>query len=408
MLHANGEIRLDEANSEANLMVRGSIVLLALAFALAGCSSLPSDGPTTSDVLQQSRVNGEATGASRYEVVDVDANVNTVLRRRPPDGFSSHFGDYKPSSDLRIGVGDYVAVTIWEAGSNGLFSAAMQTSQFSTGAKSSTIPDQAVGRDGSISVPYAGRINVKGLTTENVQNAIERALEGKAIQPQVLVNVSRPISNTVTVTGEVANGARVPLTAKGDRVLDVVATAGGVRAPVNETVIRLSRNGTTVSVPMTRVVGNPRENVYMRPGDVLTLVRDPQFFLAYGATNASQKIPFDADSIALSEALAKVGGLQDYRADPAGVFVFRYEPPQIARALRPDSALNGTGWVPVVYRLNMRDPNSFFLAQSFPIFNKDVMFVSNAPITEAEKAFQIFNMVAAPVTTGASISSAIR
>jgi polysaccharide export outer membrane protein len=389
-------------------MIRGPIVLLILASALAGCSSLPSDGPSTKDVLQQSRVNGDVNGASRYEIVDINPATVSVLRRRAPDGFSAHFGDYRPSADLRIGVGDFVAVTVWEAGANGLFSAPLATDRFSTGSKSATIPEQAVGRDGTITVPYAGRIAVRGKSTESVQAEVERALEGKAIQPQVLVNVTKPISNTVTVTGEVASGARVPLTAKGDRILDVVAAAGGVRAPVNETLVRLSRGNTTVSVPMTRVVANPRENVYMRPGDVLTLVREPQFFLAYGATNSSQKIPFEADSISLSEALAKVGGLSDYRADPSGVFVFRYEPPQIAQALRPTQTLASNGWVPVVYRLNMRDPASLFVAQSFPIFNKDVVFVSNAPITEAEKAFQIFNLVAAPVTTGASLSTAVR
>ena len=389
-------------------MMRTPIVLLATLSLLSGCSSLPSSGPTTQDVLDQATVNGDPNAHRRYELVEIDSDAVSVLRRRQPDGFSAHFGDYRPSADLRIGIGDYVAVTIWEAGANGLFSAPLQTDRFTTGAKSASIPDQAVGRDGTISVPYAGHIAVKGLNTESVQAEIEKALEGKAIQPQVLVNVTRAISNTVTVTGEVTGGARVPLTAKGDRILDVVATAGGVRAPVNETVVRLSRGQTTVSVPMTRVVSDPRENVFLRPGDVLTLVRDPQSFLAYGATGLNSKIPFDADSVALSEALAKVGGLQDYRADPSGVFVFRYEPPQIARALRPGSSLAGGGWVPVVYRLNLRDPASLFLAQSFPIFNKDVVFVSNAPITDAQKAFQIFDLLSGPASSASSLAFAVK
>ncbi len=388
-------------------MVRSPIVLLALTYLLAGCSSLPGDGPSASDIMQQSKVNGDAAGASRYEVVDIDPATVAVLKRRAPDGFSQRFGDYRPSADLRIGVGDYVSVTVWEAGANGLFSAPLSTDRFSTGAKSATIPPQAVGRDGTITVPYAGRINVRGLTTESVQAEIEHALEGKAIQPQVLVNVDKPISNTVTVTGEVTTGARVPLTAKGDRILDVVAESGGVRAPVNETMVRLSRGNTTVSVPMTRVVSNPRENVYMRPGDVLTLVRDPETYLAYGATGVSQKIAFEADSISLSEAIAKVGGVQDGRADPSGVFIFRYEPPAIALALRPHSTLNGSGWVPVVYRLDLRDPANMFLAQSFPIFRKDVLYVSNAPITEVQKAFQIFNLISGPLATGASVASVV-
>ena len=103
-----------------------------------------------------------------------------------------------------------------------------------------------------------------------------------------------------------------------------------------------------------------------------------------------------------------MGGLQDYRADPAGVFVFRYEPPAIARELKPNSPLIRAGWVPVVYRLNMRDPASLFLAQSFPIFNKDVLYVSNAPITEAEKAFAVFDVFASPVTTSVGVATAVR
>ncbi len=388
-------------------MVRGAIVFLAVSCVLAGCSTLPGDGPSATDVLQQAKATADPEGPSRYEVADVDAAVIAVLKRRKPDGFSAHFGDYRPSADLRIGIGDYIAVTIWEAGANGLFSAGLSTDRFTTGAKSATIPDQAVGRDGTITVPYAGQISVVGKTTEAVQAEVERALEGKAIQPQVLVNVTRPISNTVTVGGEVAAGARVPLTAKGDRILDVVAQAGGVHSPVNETMVRLSRGPTTVSVPMVRVVSNPRENVFMRPGDVLTLVHEPQSYLSFGATGVSQKIGFEADTISLSEAIAKVNGIQDNRADPAGVFVFRYEPPAIARALRPNSSLNGGGWVPVVYHLNMRDPASLFLAQSFPIFNKDVLYVSNAPLSEAEKAFELFNIVASPVSTGASVATVV-
>ncbi|WP_439333767.1 hypothetical protein, partial [Stenotrophomonas maltophilia] len=78
-----------------------------------------------------------------------------------------------------------------------------------------------------------------------VQALIEAELAGKAIQPQVLVSVTKPVSQTVTVTGEVTAGARVPLSGKGDRLLDVVASAGGVRAAVSETFVRLSRGTTT-------------------------------------------------------------------------------------------------------------------------------------------------------------------
>jgi polysaccharide export outer membrane protein len=381
------------------------VSVIALTAVLTGCASLPTSGPSADDVLQQS-VTGQA---QNYAVIDVSPAVVDILLSRRADSLLGSFGDYRPSVDPRIGVGDTLAVTIWEATAGGLFSAPLLADRFSTGSKSATIPEQVVGRDGSITVPYAGRIRVAGLSIDQVQRTVERALDGKAIQPQVLVSIVKPTSNSVTVTGEVSGGARIPLSVKGDRVMDVIAAAGGLRAPVNETFIQLSRGERTARVAMSRVVRDPRQNIFMRPNDVVTLVREPQTFVAYGATGRNAEVPFDAEGISLSEAIAKAGGLLDYRADPAGVFILRYEPEAVARVLIPGSPLLQPGRsVPIVYRLNLRDASSMFVSQRFRIFAKDVLYVSNAPITEAQKGLQVFYMLAAPVGTAAALSSAVR
>jgi polysaccharide export outer membrane protein len=387
------------------LIVARFVLPGAALLAFGGCSMLPGSGPSKDDIVQQSSL----PGIQRYEVVDIDSSVVDVLRHRGPDSFLAHFGDYRPSVEPRIGVGDTVSVTIWEAGAGGLFSAPLVADRFSTGSKSATIPDQVVGRDGAISVPYAGRVPVAGRTTQAVQIVVERALEGKAIQPQVLINVTRSVSNNVTVTGEVASGARVPLSVKGDRVMDVIALAGGIRAPVNETYVQLSRGPVTARVAMTRVSSDPRENIYLRPNDVLTLIRDPQTFIAYGATGRNAEIPFDAEGISLSQALAKSGGLLDFRSDPAGVFVFRFEPESVVRALRPGSPLTSPNQVtPVVYRLDLHDASSLFIAQSFRIINRDLLYVSNAPITEVEKALGVFSALMQPAVTGATVCLSVK
>jgi polysaccharide biosynthesis/export protein len=386
--------------SIARILLAGAACL-----AFAGCSTISGRGPSAGDVI------GEAsTGvAPRYEVLDIDPHVVETLRHRGPDSFLAHFGDYRPSVEPRIGIGDTIAVTIWEAGPGGLFSAPLVTDRFSTGSKSATIPDQVVGRDGAITVPYAGRVPVAGRTTRAVQNIVEHALQGKAIQPQVLVNVAHSVSNTVTVTGEVATGARVPLSVKGDRVMEVIAAAGGIRAPVNETYVQLSRGDVTARVAMTRVTSDPKENIYMRAGDVLTLIRDPQTFIAYGATGRNAEIPFDAEGINLSQALAKAGGLLDAQSDPAGVFVFRYEPEQIARALRPDSPLVQHGYsTPMVYRLNLHEANSLFLAQSFQVLNRDLLYVSSAPIADMRKVMEIVGLITGPAYTGFVASTFVK
>ncbi|MCF4125350.1 polysaccharide biosynthesis/export family protein [Methylobacterium sp. SyP6R] len=404
-------------------MVRvGMPAVLAAACLIGGCSSfLPAAGPTASAVVEGADVATDQGLLARYEIVDVDAAVVEALRGRPLDSLLASFGDRRPSVQPVIGVGDGITVTIWEAGSGGLFSGPM-IGGMSTGSKSSSIPEQIVARDGTISVPYAGRIKVAGKRAADVQAQIEQDLAGKAIQPQVLITVNSPLSTSVTVLGEAAStgggarlaaarggpasslgGGRVPLTEKGDRLLDVIATAGGVSAPVNETFVRLSRGSATATVPLTAVVSNPRENIFLRPGDTLTLVRDPQTFLAVGATGANYEIPFSAEGITLAQALAKSGGLRDFQADPAGVFVFRFEPASVVRRLRPGSPLLSSNFVPVVYRINMRDPNSLFVSQAFRMRNRDLVYVSNAPFTEVQKVLSVFSTVTAPVSAGASL-----
>ena len=383
--------------------MRALPLLPCTALAVSSCSVLPASGPTASAVVEGADVATKDGVFARYELIDISPAVVEALRTRPLDSLLASFGDHRPSLEPVIGVGDFVAVSVWEAGSGGLFSGPLVADRFSAGSKSALIPEQVVSRDGAISVPYAGRIQVAGRRPQDVQALIESELAGKAIQPQVLVSVTKPISQAVTVTGEVTNGARVPLSGRGDRLLDVVASAGGVRAPVSETFVRLSRGAATATLPLTTVVSNPRENIYLRPGDVLTLVRDPQTFLAVGALGNSTELPFQAEGITLAQALAKSRGLSDFQADPAGTFVFRYEPAAVVRKLNPGSPLLGTPLVPVVYRINMRDPNSLFLTQAFRMRNRDLVYVSNAPFTDVQKVLGVVSSVAGPIGSAASV-----
>ena len=109
----------------------------------------------------------------------------------------------------------------------------------------------------------------------------------------------------------------------------------------------------------------------------------------------------------LVEALAKAGGLQDLRADPAGVFLFRFEPPAIVKALgRPLLGTGPEGTSPLVYRLDLSDAKSYFLAQRFPIHDKDIIYVANADLNELQKFFTLLNTLTGPVITGIVVRNA--
>ena len=377
-------------------MLRGSILALIATGALAGCSSLPTAGPTATDIMKQEVRDSQ----TRFDLVDIDENVVRALVAAPHESFQARFKKYGKPPEPTIGVGDVLSVSIWEAAGGGLFGAS-PTDHVSAGSRSVAIPEQVVGQDGGISVPFAGRVPAAGLKPIQVQREIEERLAGKAIEPQAIVVVSKSLTNTATVTGEVIQGARVPLSLKGDRLLDLIAAAGGARAPVYETFVRLSRGGVTATIPMEALVSNPAENIYAQPGDVLTLVRLPQSFTVFGATGANTQVNFTAQHMTLVEALAKAGGLQDQRSDPGGVFLFRYEPPPVINKLgRPQLATGPEGMTPTVYRLDLSDARSYFFAERFPVEDKDIIYVANADLNELQKFFTLLNTLTGPVITG--------
>ena len=271
----------------------------------------------------------------------------------------------------------------------------------SSGRPGTRVPDQQVGSDGAISVPYAGRVPAAGRTPGEVERTIEARLGPKALEPHALVVIRRSIANSVAVAGEAVKGGRVPLSPAGDRLLQIVAAAGGANAPPHETFVQLSRGGLTATVPLATLIDHPDQDIFAQPGDVVTVTQRPQTFSAFGASGKNAAITFDSEKLSLAEALAKAGGLLDDRADPRAVFLLRYEPVELVRALgQPIATAAPDGVSPVVYRLDLRNAKSYPLAQEFPVRDKDIIFVANAELAGIYKGFEALSKLTGPIITG--------
>ncbi|MGE3782981.1 MAG: polysaccharide biosynthesis/export family protein, partial [Alphaproteobacteria bacterium] len=170
-------------------------------------------------------------------------------------------------------------------------------------APGTSIPSQPVGPDGTITIPYAGRVVAAGRTATELGRRIEALLGPIAIDPQALVVVQRGAGSSVSVAGDAIQGGRVPLSSGGSRLLDVIAAAGGVATPAAETFVRLSRDGVTASVPLAVLIAHPDQNIPARPGDVLIVSRVPQTLTVFGAAGKNDLITFDAERLSLAEAL---------------------------------------------------------------------------------------------------------
>ncbi|MBR8090455.1 MULTISPECIES: polysaccharide biosynthesis/export family protein [Burkholderia cepacia complex] len=368
---------------------------------LAGCSVVPTSGPSTARINQVADSSSNTADAVGIQVVDMtDGVARKLYAERGQTDFATALGDVAQFRQ-QLGVGDSIEVSIWEAPPATLFGALQGDSRGGpSNARVTVLPDQTIDGSGMINVPFVGNVKAVGRTPVQLAADITGRLKNIAHSPQVLVKLSRNATSYVTVVGDVVNSNRMQLSARGERLLDALANAGGVRQPIDKITLQVTRGNEVASLPLQTVIRDPRQNVPLRAGDVVTALFQPYSFMALGATGKNQEINFEAQGITLAQALARAGGLEDSRSDAKGVFVFRMEK---ANALTwPKSPVRTTvdGKVPVIYRLNLHDPNSFFVSQSFMMDNKDLLYVSNAPITDIQKVLNLVFSVAYPVVTG--------
>jgi polysaccharide export outer membrane protein len=378
-----------------------SLTLLILLPLLAGC--LPSNGPRTAAIVSDAH-QAEAP----FAVISLNQPVAELLASHPAASLTDTFGMGSAAPALTLGVGDEVVVTIFEAASGGLFSG----DSGSIGAsKSVSLPQQPISRNGTLSVPYVGQVRAAGSTPAEVQRAVEVALKDKAIEPQVIITVMSSPSTFVTMAGDVGHSGPLPLTLGGVRLLDAIAASGGSKDADFNSFVRLTRGGSSATVSLARIVRDSGQNIYLRPDDLVYVYTDPQVYTVFGATSRNATVPFTTDHLTLAEAVGNAGGLNDLKADARGVFIFRYEDPEVydtVRNAQPKAlgspAPTGAG-VPVVYKLNMQDPVGFFAAQRFVMRDNDVLYVSNAASVDLQKLLSVFTGSIGGANSASSLSA---
>ncbi len=327
-----------------------------------------------------------------YVLVDVSPAVIANAKDIDPGSFFRTYGSGKgPSREVPVGPGDVLQLTVFESRSGGLFipsDAGVRPGNFVQ------LPPQTVDHDGSISVPYAGQIHASGRTPQSIEREIEKKLQNRAIEPKVVVTIKEQHATLVSVVGEVNNPRKAPITQAGERILDVIAVAGGIRYPGYETFVTLQRKSHKATVYFNTLIKHPKENIFVRPGDTIYVYREPRRFIAFGAVGTgangaaqSLQFNFDQERVSLAEGVAKAGGLLDERANPGTVFLYRLERRKILEAMSVDVSRfpPEVKAIPTVYRANFRDPSNYFAAQQFPMRMRDVIYVSNAESVEVTK-----------------------
>jgi len=300
--------------------------------------------------------------------------------------------DQLPQPTDLLGPGDVLDISIYEAGvslfgGSNLRAAATAGVVIDPSSNAERLPPVRVDDYGFIKLPFVGRIRAAGRTVTELESAIQNGLRGMSQDPQVLVSVEQSITESVTLAGEVAKPGRLVLSTNKETLNDAIALSGGYRGAAKDIIAVVERGGQSFRIRLSDLLGHPERDFRIAPGDRITLVSHPESFMALGAPNKTEDIPFPRGTISLAEAVALAGGANPNAGDAAAVFVFRYV------------SQGGADEQPVVYHLNMLKPGTYFLSQHFMMRDQDVLYIGNARANQPSKLVQLLSQLFLPIAT---------
>lgn len=391
-------------------MSRKQFSILLVALILGACGTLPASGPYSFDNIasQSAQVIGKVDNTNqdinleeeelvkKFTLIEVnDTTINAIRKFRKSYNKKTQWPQKNTPHITKVAVGDSIQITIYEQNSGGLFvpkEAGVRPGNFIS------LPPQIVDRSGFINVPYAGQIKASGKTSNQISESVTAALAELALAPQVVVSFQSRGGSEVSILGDVLTPNRFSLGFNDERVLDIVASAGGPRSPGYETWISLQRNEKEYEVLLDDILLDPAKNIFVKPNDTFYLYREPETFNVYGASSQTGTINFGRRSLSLNEAIGLANGLDDNQADPAEVYVYKEEPIEFVRTLEAKLSMEHAKFdrpsVPVIYKFNLREPSGFFYANKFPIRHQDTVYVANAESVELFKFLRLITVTA--------------
>jgi polysaccharide export outer membrane protein len=256
--------------------------------------------------------------------------------------------------------------------------------------------------DGTINVPYVGTVPVAGLDLTQIEQRIVERLKGKAQDPQVIAEFVADRSHTVMVSGDVKQPGRISILDNVRSVVDAINRAGGVYAQSaqggsqsNQLEVTVRRNGQVIlTTQWSDLLAGA--DIPIEKNDEIVVRPNARTYTVLGAVTKAGNVEMTKANMNLLEALGSVGGLTDERANKTGVFLFRMGDIQSNPGARAR-----------VFRLDLSQPVSIFVAQQFGMQPRDVVYVTNAPLYEYNKIvtalYRTFSIVS--VTRGTVIPS---
>src|SRR4030088_858780 len=346
-------------------VARPMAIVLGLAIGVGGCTALPGDGPWMGGAQSTS------TEALPFDVIDLTPTTVVAYRQPESPDHPSTASNLSAAVHIAIAPGDSLKVRIFERYGGNIFPTISGMSADFRGPR--------VAEGGPIKIPGVGVVHAAGLDLNQVEQRIIQQLGNKVQEPEVIVDFDSPRTQTVMVSGDVKKPGRWSILDDIRTVADAINMAGGpvggspLAVPENQLEVVVRREGQVIlRAQMSDLLAGA--DIPVQKGDEIVVRSNPRVYTVLGAVMKSGNVEMTKANLSLLEALGNVGGLQDERANKTGVYVFRM-----------GDLLNNPTARRRVFRLDLYQPVSIFVAQQFGVQAHDVVYVTNAPLYEYDK-----------------------
>jgi len=312
-----------------------------------------------------------------FDVIDLTPTTIVNYRQPPTVDKPSTVSNLSATNRVSVAPGDAIKVRIFEPYEGSIFPTIQRPG--------ADFGIQRVTDEGTINIPFVGTVKVAGLDLNQIEKKVAQqvASSGKAQDPQVIVEFVDDRTHTVMVSGDVKVPGRISLLGGVRTVVEAINRAGGPvgggsgpgmsTSPANQVEVVVRRQGQVILQSQFSDLLAGRD-IPIQKNDEIVVRPNSRLFTVLGAVMKSGNVEMPKHNMTLLEALGMVGGLSDQRANKTGVYVFRMgdllaDPTARAR----------------VFRLDLFQPVSIFIAQQFPIQARDVVYVTNAPLYEYDK-----------------------
>jgi polysaccharide export outer membrane protein len=352
-----------------NFLYKFKIIIFILSlFFLNSCNNL-STGISENPVINPEQSKNISTPDIRIKIIDIneldyseinDENLNFSDVQRDESYLAKEFYDlYDYVYQYQIGPGDEMVINLTET--------------------DDIDGNYLVDPFGMIDLPYVGKINVKDLTSTEVQNQLLIMLKEYYKNPDLQLDIVSFSSSKVYVTGTVRNQLVIDMDDKPLRVLDAL-----IRANVNTTgndnlsstsgIIRRDNRVYDIDL-MDAIKGtDSKENFYLKKDDVIFIDRNPNSILVFGEVDKPGSY-FAYGGYSLTQLISD-SGLSKLTADAKNIFVLR-------ESFDEDLLIN-------VYKMNIKNPINLITGRKFKLQKRDIVYI---PPTDLVKWNRVISLL---------------